>query len=40
MKKLLLHWNALLNQDWDERLRRWNIKLEEYAKASSYAIHR
>lgn len=34
MKKLL--------QQWNEKLKRWNfkLKLEEYAKASSYAIHR
>jgi len=34
MKKLLHQWN--------EKLKQWNfkLKLEEYAKASSYAIHR
>lgn len=34
MKKLL--------QQWNEKLKKWNfkVKLEEYAKASSYAIHR
>ncbi len=25
---------------WSEKLKLWNVKLEEFAKASSYAIHR
>jgi len=34
MKKLL--------RDWKEKLKRWDIKLKlaEYGRASSYAIHR
>ncbi len=32
MKKFLLFWK--------EKLKEWNIKLVEYARASSYAIHR
>jgi hypothetical protein len=29
-----------LFKNWDEKKRRWGLKLDEYAKASSYAIHR
>ena len=29
-----------LKQIWSEKLSKWNEKLAEYAKASSYAIHR
>ncbi len=29
-----------LKQIWSEKLNKWNEKLAEYAKASSYAIHR
>ena len=27
-------------QLWNEKLSKWNVKLAEFAKASSYAIHR
>ena len=39
MKKLLLKLN-FLSQIPEETRERWNRKLEEYARASSYAIHR
>lgn len=29
-----------LKELWNERLKKWNELLKEYAKASSYAIHR
>ena len=29
-----------LKKIWSEKLSKWNEKLAEYAKASSYAIHR
>ena len=29
-----------LKEYWTEKLRKWNEKLSEFAKASSYAIHR
>jgi|GEM_PF-7063228 hypothetical protein len=29
-----------LRELWSEKLKKWNNKLEEYAKASSHAIHR
>jgi hypothetical protein len=29
-----------LKDTWTEKLKKWNEKLEEFAKASSYAIHR
>lgn len=37
MKRLLHLWNELFNDKSEEK---WRIKLAEYAKASSYAIHR
>ena len=27
-------------QTWSEKLNKWNEKLKDFAKASSYAIHR
>jgi len=29
-----------LKELWNEKLKNWNVKLKEYARASSYAIHR
>jgi len=40
MKKLLHQLNALVSRNWDATFKKWNIKLIEYARASSYAIHR
>lgn len=40
MMKKLRKLNEQLFKNWDEKKRRWSLKLEEYAIASSYAIHR
>lgn len=40
MVKLLHKLNERFFKDWDEKKRKWGLKLDEYAKASSYAIHR
>lgn len=40
MMKKLRKLNEYLFKNWDEKKRRWGLMLDEYAKASSYAIHR
>lgn len=40
MVRLLRKINSELFNDWEEKKRKWGLKLEEYARASSYAIHR
>ena len=40
MKRILLKLNLVLFKNWDRKRRRFGLKLDEYAKASSYAIHR
>lgn len=40
MVRLLRKLNETLFNDWDEKKRKWGLKLDEYARASSYAIHR
>ncbi len=40
MKRLLLKLNLVLFKDWEQKKRKFALKLNEYAKASSYAIHR
>ncbi|MDC7998297.1 MULTISPECIES: hypothetical protein [Gilvibacter] len=40
MKRLLLKLNFVHNKDWDQTREWLKLKLVEYARASSYAIHR
>jgi hypothetical protein len=40
MIRTLRKLNEQLFKNWEEKKRRWSLKLDEYARASSYAIHR
>ncbi|MEP2935476.1 MAG: hypothetical protein ABJL86_05825 [Gilvibacter sp.] len=40
MKKLLLKIKSRLFDNWDRKKRHFSLKLDEFARASSYAIHR
>ena len=40
MIKTLRKLNEQLFKNWEEKKQRWGLKLDEYARASSYAINR